>query len=114
MKKLNLGELRPLNFQGSESYKSLRTNIQFCGDDVKVIAFTSSIPNEGKSILVYRTSCSMAETGKKVLMIDTDIRKSVLVNRLGSINREKDFLSIFPGSAAWMSVCMRPMWKISI
>ena len=29
MKKLNLGELRPLNFQGSESYKSLRTNIQF-------------------------------------------------------------------------------------
>ena len=83
MKKLNLGELRPLNFQGSESYKSLRTNIQFCGDDVKVIAFTSSIPNEGKSILVYRTSCSMAETGKKVLMIDTDIRKSVLVNRLG-------------------------------
>ena len=83
MKKLNLGELRPLNFQGSESYKSLRTNIQFCGDDVKVIAFTSSIPNEGKSILVYRTSCSMAETGKKVLMIDTDIRKSVLVSRFG-------------------------------
>ena len=32
---------------------------------------------------LYRTSCSMAETGKKVLMIDTDIRKSVLVNRLG-------------------------------
>lgn len=82
MKKLNLGELRPLSFQGSESYKSLRTNIQFCGDEVKVIAFTSSIPNEGKSVLVYRTSCAMAEAGKKVLMIDTDIRKSVLVNRL--------------------------------
>ena len=114
MKKLNLGEMRPLNFQGSESYKTLRTNILFCGDDVKVIAFTSSIPNEGKSILVYRTSCSMAETGKKVLMIDTDIRKSVLVNRLGIDKPGKGLSGIFPGSAVWMSVCMRPMWKISI
>ena len=32
-----------------EAYKALRTNIQFCGADKKVIAFTSCTPNEGKS-----------------------------------------------------------------
>ena len=32
-----------------EAYKALRTNIQFCGADKKVIAFTSCTPNEGKT-----------------------------------------------------------------
>lgn len=81
MEKVNFGEIAPLSFQASESYKSLRTNIQFCGTDIKVIAFTSCIPNEGKSVLVFRLACSMAESGKKVLMIDADIRKSVMVRR---------------------------------
>ena len=36
-------------YQIVEAYKSLRTNLQFCGEDKKVIAITSCTPNEGKS-----------------------------------------------------------------
>ncbi len=39
--------------QMDEAYKALRTNIQFCGADKKVIALTSCTPNEGKSSVAF-------------------------------------------------------------
>ena len=65
----------------SEAYKALRTNIQFCGIDKKVIALTSCTPNEGKSNVTMQLAASLAESGKSVLMIDADLRNSVLLNR---------------------------------
>ena len=52
--RVNLEKLDELDFRTNESFKTLRTNIGFCGDDVKVIALTSSIPNEGKSLVSFR------------------------------------------------------------
>ncbi|MGN0351056.1 MAG: CpsD/CapB family tyrosine-protein kinase [Roseburia sp.] len=65
-----------------ESLRALKTNIQFCGDDVKTILITSSLPNEGKSTVTMDLARSLTESGKSVLVIDTDMRKSVLVGRL--------------------------------
>ncbi len=65
----------------NESIKTLRTNIQFCGSNVRTIMFTSSLPDEGKSDVAFAAAQSMAQIGKKVLLIDADIRKSVLVSR---------------------------------
>lgn len=67
-----------------ESLRVLKTNIQFSGDDVKVILLTSCIPNEGKSTVAVNLALSMTESNKSVLLVDSDIRKSVLVGRLGA------------------------------
>ncbi len=66
----------------TEAFRTLRTNIQFCGDDIKSIVFTSFGENEGKSTIVVNLARSMAETGKSVLVIDSDIRKSVMIREL--------------------------------
>jgi len=69
------------DYSMKEAYKTLRTNLQFCGDDIRVIAITSCMPNEGKSTISMELSKSLAELGKKVLLIDADLRKSVLANK---------------------------------
>lgn len=70
-----------LDYRSREAYKTLRTNVEFSGNDVKVIAITSCTPNEGKSSISYELACSFAQGGKKVLLVDADLRKSVLVHR---------------------------------
>lgn len=72
-----------LEYSVLESYKSLRTNLQFCGSDKKVIAITSCYPNEGKSSVTLNLAISLAEIGKKVILVDADLRKSVLLGRTG-------------------------------
>lgn len=46
--------------------------------DIKVITMTSSVPNEGKSSVSFSLAKTLAESGKKILMVDADLRKSVM------------------------------------
>ena len=75
-----------------EAMKTLRTNIQFSGADIRTIMMTSTEPNEGKSEITFHTALSFANTGKKVLLIDADIHKSVLTSRY-HLEEEVDGLS---------------------
>lgn len=72
---------KKMDFSANETYKTLRTNIQFCGDDVKAIMFTSCTPSEGKSSVSFNLAASFAEDGKRVIFIDADLRKSVIIGR---------------------------------
>lgn len=69
------------DYNYNESVKTLRTNLQFCGSNVKRIMFTSAMPDEGKSDVSFATAESLAQIGKEVLFIDADIRKSILTSR---------------------------------
>ncbi len=83
MNKVKIGKLDTLEYGINEAYKTLRTNISFCGDDMKVILLTSCTPNEGKSTVAVRLAQALAEDEKKVIIIDADLRKSVLIGRHG-------------------------------
>lgn len=61
----------------AESYRVLRTNIQFASVDkpVKIITVTSSSPGEGKTTTIANLAITFAQSGSRVLVIDADLRK---------------------------------------
>lgn len=69
------------DFFTQEAYKVLRTNLQFCGNDIRVIALTSCNENEGKSTVTLSLGKSLSELNKRVLVIDADMRKSIMAGR---------------------------------
>lgn len=81
MQKIIFHTMEKLDFRSRESYKTLRTNLEFSGKNCKVISITSCTPNEGKSSVSFQLALSMAEAGKKVMMVDADLRKSILRSR---------------------------------
>lgn len=76
---LTLGETN--NYFIREAFNTLRTNILFSGKDIKVILVTSCVAHEGKTTVSFEMSKSLAESHKKVLFVDADLRKSVTVSR---------------------------------
>lgn len=72
-----------LSFNASEAIYQLRTGILYSSKDVKTIAITSAFENQGKSFISFHLAYSLSQVGKKVLLVDTDMRKSVLQRRMG-------------------------------
>ena len=61
MQQVNLRFGKAANdYRMKEAYKTLRTNIEFCGGDVKVVAITSCTPNEGKSSVAMEMARAFA------------------------------------------------------
>ena len=82
MEKIVVSSLVPKELRINEALKTLRTNLMFSGPSVRVVGFTSFGPGEGKTTLSLQTAISFAQMGKRVLLVDADLRKSVLAGQL--------------------------------
>ena len=79
MAKLELAQQRIDSVKKAEEYyNALRTNIQLSGNNLKVIAVSSVNPGEGKSTTSTNIAWAFARAGYKTLLIDADIRNSVM------------------------------------
>jgi capsular exopolysaccharide synthesis family protein len=73
----------------SEAYKMARTNIEFSAIDTKVhsLVVTSSNQSEGKSATVANIAITYAQAGRKVLLVDSDMRRPSIHKLFGISNR---------------------------
>lgn len=74
--------------QIAEQFRGLRTNLQFLltNEEEKVIMITSSMSGEGKSFAAINLAGIMAVSGKKVLLMELDLRKPKISSNLGIEN----------------------------
>jgi non-specific protein-tyrosine kinase len=72
----------------SEAYRALRTNIQFSSVDkaLRSLLVTSSNPMEGKSTTAANLAVVLAQAGKKVVVVDSDLRRPTLHKFFGVTN----------------------------
>lgn len=82
MEKISVKRLILRQFQVVEAVNVLRTNLMFSGLNNRAVALTSSKSGDGKSTLAIQLAASLAEAGKRVVLLDTDLRKSMLASRL--------------------------------
>lgn len=96
------------DFFTEEAYKVLRTNLQFCGQDVRVIAVTSCNENDGKTTVALHIAKSFAELDKRVLLIDADMRKSVMAGRNTNAQTHSGLCEVLTGLCP-ISECLYPV-----
>lgn len=81
LKTITLNDTKQGDYLYQEAVKTLRANIQFTGKNKKVILVTSAFSNEGKTDVAFHLATEIGKTGKRVLFLDADIRKSVMKSR---------------------------------
>jgi succinoglycan biosynthesis transport protein ExoP len=91
----------------AEMYRSLRTNIEFLSleKNVKTLCVTSSTLMEGKTTTAINLATSMAQMGKKTLLVEADLRKPFIHHAFG-ITREPGLAEILLGNRDWHE-CLR-------
>lgn len=100
MKNITLKEHGKFSFSIKEAFKTLRTNLLFSGSDIKTVLITSCVKNEGKSTVSLELAKALSLSEKKVLLIDADLRKSVLVSKYASDAKDITGLSEYLSSQA--------------
>jgi len=85
----------PLGSRYAESFRTLRTNLDFAvlEKELKTVQITSSVEAEGKTNTAINLGYTIAQTGKKVLLVDSDLRRPKLTD-LFSLKKEEGLTDI--------------------
>lgn len=92
-----------MSFAASESYKMLRTKLQFSFSDdnnSRVIGVSSAMSGEGKSLSAINLAYTLSQLNKKVLLIDCDLRRPTLAEKL-DISKKPGLSSYLAGQCEW-------------
>jgi capsular exopolysaccharide synthesis family protein len=87
-----------ISFAASESYKLLRTKLQFSfadENDCHVIGLSSALSGEGKSLTTVNLAFALSQLNKKVLLVDCDMRRPTLAEKLGILK--------YPGLSSYLT-----------
>lgn len=100
---------KDISFVASEAYKLLRTKIQFSfadDNDCHVIGLSSALSGEGKSLSSVNLAYSLSQLGKKVVLIDCDMRRPTLADKLG-IRKYPGLSNYLSGQSKGELVCQK-------
>ena len=99
-----------LSFAAKEAFKRLRTNlvVSFPADDTSchLVGITSAQPGDGKSTISLNLAYSLAELGKKTLLVDADLRRASIHDKLG-IERVPGLSELIKGNINDISASVR-------
>ena len=89
------------NATASESFRDVRTGLFFRAnvDDIKTVLFTSPSPGDGKSTTIANMAISIAQAGKRVILVDADFRRP-RVNQYFGEQMEPGMLQVLGGEAS--------------
>lgn len=90
-----------------EGIKTLRSNLMFSGIDKRVFGITSCNPSEGKSTTSFQLAAAFAQLNKRVLLLDVDLRKSTVAQKLGFSETEKGVSHFLSGLATLEEIIYR-------
>ncbi|MBR1686254.1 MAG: CpsD/CapB family tyrosine-protein kinase [Clostridia bacterium] len=94
MKNCVIQSIEDLDFSGTEALNSICTNLSFVGRDMKKFAITSCTENEGKSSMTMQIMMNLARRGKSVVLVDCDLRKSVMMRHFSITMDTPDVLGL--------------------
>lgn len=102
-----------LNFAASEAYRLLRTNVLFGlpfsalknGQTCRIIGITSSLSGEGKSTTALNLAYVLAESGRKILLIEADMRLPTITKRLGLEHQKAGLSYLLVGMCDEQEAC---------